>query len=117
MNAQPEDLIKQAYAAFNERNIDEALLTMHPEVMWPKAFEGGHVRGHAEIRDYWTRQWTEINPNVEPISISERLDGALEVEVHQQVKDLQGNSLFDGIVKHIYALQDGLLQKMDIELD
>lgn len=109
MTTELKDLIKKAYAAFNERNIDKALSTMHPDIQWPKAFEGGYVSGHNEIREYWTRQWTEINPNVEPIEINERQNGNLEVEVLQKVKDLQGNSLFDGTVKHIYTLQDGLL--------
>lgn len=116
MTTELKDLIKKAYAAFNERNIDKALSTMHPDIQWPKAFEGGYVSGHNEIREYWTRQWTEINPNVEPIEINERQNGNLEVEVLQKVKDLQGNSLLDGTVKHIYTLQDGLLRKMDIEL-
>lgn len=112
-----KDLIKKAYTAFNERDIDKALSTMHPDIQWPKAFEGGYVSGHNEIREYWTRQWTEINPKVEPIKINERQNGNLEVEVLQKVKDLQGNSLFDGTVKHIYTLQDGLLRKMDIEVE
>ena len=116
MTTELKDLIKKAYSAFNKRDIDMALSTMHPEIQWPKAFEGGYVSGHNEIREYWTRQWTEINPNVEPIEINERTNGSLEVKVHQKVKDLQGNSLFDGTVKHIYTLQDNLLRRMDIEL-
>ena len=116
MTTELKDLIKKAYTAFNERDIDKALSTMHPDIQWPKAFEGGYVSGHNEIREYWTRQWTEINPNVEPIEINERQNGNLEVEVLQKVKDLQGNSLFDGKVKHIYTLQNNLLRKMDIEL-
>jgi hypothetical protein len=116
MATQFEDLIKKAYSAFNERDIDKALKVMHRHVQWPKAFEGGYISGHNEIRAYWTRQWREINPNVEPIGINERENGLFEVEVHQKVKDLEGNSLFDGTVKHIYTLQDGLLRKMDIEL-
>ena len=83
---------------------------------WPKAFEGGYVSGHDEIRAYWTRQWKEINPHVEPVGFNERQDGTLEISVQQLVKDLQGNQLFDGIVKHIYTVQDGLLRRMDIEL-
>jgi hypothetical protein len=67
MASHNEDLIKKAYAAFNARDINKALSTIHPEVEWPKAFEGGYVRGHDEIRAYWTRQWTEINPDVQPI--------------------------------------------------
>jgi hypothetical protein len=110
-----EALIRKAYAAFNARDIDKALSTMHPEVQWPKAFEGGYADGQNEIREYWTRQWTEINPNVEPVAINERQNDTLEVIVHQKVKDLDGNMIFDGIVKHIYTLQDGLLRRMDIE--
>lgn len=111
-----KDLIKKAYSAFNSRDIDTALSTFHSDVQWPKAFEGGYVNGHDEIRKYWTRQWSEINPSVEPIGFNERENGTLEVTVHQIVKDLQGSLMFDGVVKHIYTMQDDLLQRMDIEL-
>jgi len=39
----------------------------------------------------------------------------VEVEVDQLVKDLEGNILFDGKVKHVYVIAGGLLQQMDIE--
>ena len=109
-------LIKKAYTAFNERNIDNALSTMQPDVQWSKAWEGGYISGHDEIREYWTRQWTQINPKVEPVAFSEREKGSLEVLVKQLVKDLQGELLFDGTVKHVYTFQDGLIKTMDIEL-
>lgn len=111
-----EDTIKKAYSAFNGRNINNALSTMQPDVQWSKAWEGGYISGHDEIKQYWTRQWTEINPNVEPVGFNERENGSLEVKVHQNVKDLQGNLMFDGFVKHIYTFQDGLIKTMDIEL-
>jgi hypothetical protein len=117
MDIQIQNLVKKAYLAFNSRDIDTALSTFHPEVQWPKAFEGGYVSGYDEIRTYWTRQWLEIDPNVEPVRFNERENGTLEVAVHQVVKDLQGNLMFDGRVKHVYTLQDGLLRRMDIELE
>ena len=116
MATQFSDLIKKAYAAFNERNIEKALSTMQPGVQWSKAWEGGYISGHDEIRQYWTRQWKEINPSVEPIGFTERPDGSLEVQFHQRVKDLQGNSMFDGTVKHIYTFENSLIKTMDIEL-
>ena len=116
MDVQLHNLVKKAYSAFNARDIDTALSTFHPEVQWPKAFEGGYVSGHDEIRKYWIRQWSEINPNVEPIGFNERQNGSLEVTVHQTIKDLQGKLLFNGVVKHIYRIQDDLLQRMHIEL-
>jgi hypothetical protein len=117
MEKQIQDLFQKAYSAFNARDIDTALSTMHPDVEWPKAFEGGYVTGHNEIRKYWTRQWTEINPRVEPVAFNKRQNGTFEIAVHQIVKDLQGNLMFDGTVKHIYTLQDQfVLRRMDIEL-
>ena len=112
---QYQDSIEKAYAAFNARDIEKALSVMQLNVQWSKAWEGGYISGHDEIREYWTRQWTEINPSVEPIGFSERKNGSVEVEVHQKVKDLQGNSMFDGTVKHIYTFEDGLIKTMDIE--
>ena len=111
-----ENTIKKAYSAFNERNIDNALSTMQPDVQWSKAWECGYISGHDEIKQYWIRQQTEINPKVEPTGFEERENGSLEVKVHQNVKDLQGNLMFDGLVKHIYTFQDGLIKTMDIEL-
>lgn len=110
-----QELIKNAYTGFNTRNIDAVLSIMHQDIHWPKAFEGGYVIGHDAVKDYWIRQWSEIDPKVEPVAITERPDGKIEVEVNQLVKDLEGNILFDGKVKHVYVITDGLLQQMDIE--
>ena len=110
-----EVLIKKAYAGFNSREIDAVLSIMHQDIHWPKAFEGGYVIGHEAVRDYWTRQWSEINPKVEPAAITERPDGKVEVDVDQLVKDLDGNILFEGKVKHVYVINNDLLQQMDIE--
>jgi hypothetical protein len=111
-----EDLIKKAYTAFNDRDIDKALSTMQPDIQWSKAWEGGYISGHDEIKAYWTRQWKEINPNVEPVGFTERPNGSLQVEVHQRVKDLEGNPMFDGRVNHVYTFEAGLIKTMDIEL-
>jgi len=46
----PNTLITKAYKAFNDRNIDTALTTMHANVKWPKAWEGDFARGHNEVR-------------------------------------------------------------------
>lgn len=116
MTTSYDDIIRKAYAAFNDRNIDTALSTMQTDVLWSKAWEGGYISGHDEIRQYWTRQWKEINPNVQPTGFTERQNGTLQVNVHQKVKDLEGNSIFDGMVKHIYTFEDGLIKTMDIEL-
>jgi hypothetical protein len=107
-------LITRAYSAFNTRDIDAALALMTEDVSWPKASEGGKVTGKAAIRDYWTRQWSQFNPHVEPTAITQRDSNTAEVRVHQLVKSLAGETLFDGEVIHIHTLHDGLIQSMDL---
>ncbi len=34
--------------------------------------------------------------------------------MHQVVKTLEGAMLFDGEVRHIFTLKDGLIQRMDL---
>src|SRR6476646_1828515 len=79
------ELLRAAYAAFNARDIDAALALMTPDVAWPKAFKGGFVRGTEEVRAYWTEQWSEINPHVEPGAFYPEDAGRILVDVHQVV--------------------------------
>ncbi|RZJ71830.1 nuclear transport factor 2 family protein [Flavobacterium sp.] len=109
-----ESLIQKAYENFNARNIPQILETMTPDVHWPKAFEGDFVTGKEQVSQYWTRQWSEINPIVIPTKITENPDGSFLVEIHQTVKDLRGEILFDGTVFHTYFFENGLIQKMEI---
>ena len=88
---------------------------MSEDVDWPNGWEGGRERGHAAVRVYWTRQWAEVDPHVEPVSIAIRPDGRVAVEVHQVVRDLRGDVLVDGRVLHVYETRDGVVVRMDIE--
>ena len=108
------ELLKRAYAAFNARDLDGALRTMRPDVIWPNGMEGGVVHGHDGVRAYWTRQWGMINPHVDPVGFHEEKTGAIAVSVHQVVRDLSGQVLLDRMVEHVYTLKDGLIQSMDI---
>ena len=108
-------LIAQAYSAFNDRDIDSALALMSESVRWPKASEGGRVVGKEEIRAYWTRQWKEFDPHVEPIEVIDREGGRADVRVHQLVKSLDGDVLSDTEVWHVYTIAEGLIERMDIK--
>ena len=110
-----QTLIAQAYSAFNHRDIDSALALMSENVSWPKASEGGRVVGKEEIRAYWTRQWQEFDPHVEPIEVIDRKGGKTDVKVHQLVKSLGGDVLSDSEVWHVYTIANGLIQRMDLK--
>ena len=114
MSEQDKQLIEAAYKYFNARDIDQVCVLLHPDVHWPNGWEGGYVEGHAGVSDYWTRQWKELDPTVQPIVFTEMENGQIEVEVHQVVNDLTGHLLADIIVKHIYTLENGLIKSMEI---
>jgi ketosteroid isomerase-like protein len=110
-------VIVEAYAAFNRRDAAGALALMSDTVSWPKASEGGRVVGKAAIQDYWTRQWQQFDPHVEPLEVIDREDGRTEVRVHQLVKSLGGEVLSDSEVWHVHTLVDGLIERMDLKDD
>src|SRR5262250_2527718 len=112
--ADAKTLIEQAYSAFNKRDIDGALALMTQDVSWPKASEGGKVVGKEQIRAYWTRQWGEFDPHVEPLAITEEDGRKVRVKVHQRVKNLQGEVLWDGEVLHVFTMNSGLIAAMDL---
>ncbi|WP_158941493.1 nuclear transport factor 2 family protein [Granulicella sp. S190] len=112
--ADTKTLIEQAYAAFNKRDIDGALALMAEDVRWPRASEGGEVVGKKEIRAYWTRQWSEFDPAVKPLEITEEDGGKTHVKVHQLVRSLQGDVLSDSEVLHVFTVKGGHIAAMDI---
>jgi hypothetical protein len=112
--ANTQSLIAQAYSAFNHRDIDSALALMSENVSWPKASEGGRAVGKEEIRAYWTRQWKEFDPHVEPLEVIDHERGITEVKVHLLVKSLGGEVLSDSEVLHVYTIANGLIERMDL---
>jgi hypothetical protein len=108
------ELLTRAYEAFNARDLDGALETMNSDVVWPNGMEGGVVHGHEGVRAYWTRQWGMINPHVDPVEFNQDASGRITVSVHQVVRDLLGKVLVDRMVEHVYTLNNGLIQSMDI---
>lgn len=112
--ADTKTLIEQAYSAFNKRDIDGALALMTEDVSWPKASEGGKVVGKEEIRAYWTRQWGEFDPHVDPLAITAEVGSKVRVTVHQIVRSHQGDVLSDSEVLHVFTMNSGLIAAMDL---
>jgi hypothetical protein len=110
-----EQRLRRAYAGFNDRDVEAVLSLMTPEVDWPNAWEGGRLRGHDAVRDYWTRQWASIDPTVEPLAFTTRPDDRVAVEVRQVVRALDGTPMQEGTVLHVYAFAGDLIERMDVE--
>jgi hypothetical protein len=108
------ELLRAAYAAFNARDIDAALVLMTPDIEWPRAFKGGFVQGPKAICAYWTEQWSEISPHVEPVAFHQEGAGRVLVEVHQVVRDLVGTVLADEHVGHRFTIERDLIRRMEV---
>jgi len=108
-------VLRTLYSAFNARDLETLLASMTPDVDWPNGWEGGRLVGRDEVRDCWLRQWVAIDATVEPMAITERPDGSIEVTVRQIVRDLAGTVLTDREVAHVYTFLGDLVCRMDIE--
>ena len=113
----PQQLLTQLYADFNARNTAAVLAHMTEDVDWPASTEGsGYVTGPAAVGAYWARQWTTLDPHVEPQAFTQDNTGRTIVTVHQVVHDTQGALLVDQVLHRIYTLNhEGLVSRMDIE--
>ena len=109
------ELLQRLYEDFNRRDIAAVLAHLAEDVDWANGMDGGHVHGREAIRDYWTKQWAAIQPQVHPLQITERGDGSTAVEVHQVVRDLEGKLLLDETVRHVFRIEAGLVTRFDIE--
>jgi hypothetical protein len=110
-----EARLRAIYAAFNARDIDAVLATLSPAVDWPNGWEGGRICGHVAVRDYWTRQWAEIAPTVEPLAFTPRDDDRIAVTVAQTIRSLDGTLQDESTVLHVYAFDGDLITAMEIE--
>ena len=51
---------------------------------------------------------------MEPVAFSRGHEGQVVVDVHQVVRDLEGNLLADKTVGHLFRIEDGLIRRFDI---
>ena len=107
-------LLRAACAAFNARDVDAALTLMTLDVAWPRAFKGGFVRGHEQVRAYWKEQWSEIDPHVEPMAFHSEGAEHILVDVHLVVRDLAGAVVADEHVGHRFTFAHGLIQALEV---
>jgi hypothetical protein len=110
----PIDYFQSLYHQFNVRNIENIIGRLDPMVKWANGMEGGYVFGHDGVRNYWARQFTLVNPRVEPVSITAE-GNKVRVMVHQVVHDPAGNLLVDQMVDHVFELEDNKIISFNIQ--
>src|SRR5688500_9320724 len=106
------EMLRHLYNAFNERNIDRAFEVIHPDAVWANRMEGGVVKGHQGIREYWTRQWSYMKWRVRPMSLQMADQEPYVVQAHQIIRDLSGIIVSIRDLQHIFQIEDGLIKTM-----
>lgn len=121
MSTEAIPMIERMYADFNARRIDGVLAVLADDVAWANGMDGGHVHGHEGLRDYWTRQWSMVDPHVEPVAFTRENDDTIVAEVIQTVLDLEGNPLVgqthglkDKAILHVFHLSNGKITRFDL---
>ena len=107
-----ENLIEQAYAAYNRQDTGALLALVGNDVHWPDGQR--HLRGKQELRTYWTRQWAETRTRDEVLEIAAPMANRLTVRVRQIVCTLAGAVISTGTFEHNYLIEDGLIMRLDI---
>jgi nuclear transport factor 2 (NTF2) superfamily protein len=110
------ELLTRLYDRFNARDMEGVLAAMHQGVIWANGMEGGYVHGRDAVRSYWTRQWTMLDPRVDPVEFSTGTEGEIVVDVHQVVRDVNGTRLVDKMVGHVFRIENGLIRRFDISI-
>ena len=110
-----EQYFRKLYDAFNARDLDVALASMHPDVNWPNMIDGGREHGHGAVKAYWEKQFETTDPRVEPQKVTPIGDDQVVLDVHTVVRDKSsGEVIAENDVQHCYTLRDGLIERMDV---
>jgi hypothetical protein len=107
-------LLERSYAALNARSVDAVLATMRPNIDWPDMLANRRIVGLDAVRECWQSQFEVMDPSVTPTGYAEGDDGQVLVDVHQVVRDQQGNVLSEQDGQHAYVFRDGLAAAMDV---
>ncbi|ALN72257.1 hypothetical protein M673_05985 [Aureimonas sp. AU20] len=117
--SQSVETLQRLYERFNARDIDGVVGMLADDVAWANGMDGGYVEGHDGLRAYWTRQWSLIDPHVEPLRFQQVEDGSVLVEVRQTIRDLEGHpveakGLKDKTVGHLFHFTGDKVSRFDI---
>ena len=110
-------LIKQLYEDFNARKVDSILAKLTEDVMWANGMDGGYIHGHKDLRNYWERQWSVLNPQIKPVSFKKTEEDSIFADVLFSGQPMEGQmqEFKDMPAGHIFHVKDGLVSRFDIQ--
>jgi ketosteroid isomerase-like protein len=107
-------VLRRAYEAFNQRDLEAALALMDPDVEWPNVLQATTLQGRDAVRAYWLDQFETIDPRAEPEAFEPLGEDEVVVMVHQVVRDRGGTVLADVRLAHGYVFRGDRVARMAI---
>ncbi len=110
-----QDVLDQAYEAFNARDLAGIRALMHPDVIWPDTLESGPpFIGLEATMAQFAHVFATIVPNIQLIRVLEESADALTVEAQYSVESPDGHIWTDTRATLTYHFRDRLLSGMTI---
>jgi ketosteroid isomerase-like protein len=107
-------LLLRAYLAYNAQDLPRLLALVSEDVDWPDD-AGGRMHGRPALASYWIEQWTRVRVHDHPVAFTQWDDERIAVQVRQVVRSLDGAVRSTGEFIHLHRLDDGRIQRLDIE--
>ena len=115
MRRTDEEIVREAYTAFNDRDIERAVALMDPDVEWPDVVRGGVVRGRDGVRRHWRDVFASADARIELGDLERRPDQSIAADVRQVVTGPDGQTASDDQLVHVFRIDDELITRMDVE--
>jgi hypothetical protein len=96
MRRTDEEIVREAYTAFNDRDIERAVALMDPGVEWRDVFAS--VEARIELGD-----------------LERRPDRSIAADVRQVVTGPDGQTTSDDHLVHVFRIDGELITRMDVE--
>jgi hypothetical protein len=106
------DLLDNAYAAYNRRDVDGLLELLTEDVDWPDG--DARLVGRAAVRRYWLHQFTQTRTHDEPVRFVALSPDRTAVHIDQTVRDRHGRVLSRGTLRYSFTVRGGLISRLDI---
>jgi NAD(P)-dependent dehydrogenase (short-subunit alcohol dehydrogenase family)/ketosteroid isomerase-like protein len=110
----PVEVVRRAYHAFNEHDVEAGVALMDAEVDWPDMSKDGSIHGQAGVREHWRDQFRQADPRIEVRDIAERDHGVVEAQVRQIVRAPDGRKLADQRLVHVFTFAGGRIKRLDV---
>lgn len=112
---QAQTLLTRLFDAYNLDDWAAFSTLVTPDIDWPNQTGDGRLIGHDALKSNWQENRRSIRVEWVPVAFTTLPDGRVQVDINQSVYNAATGQLWsDTLVRHAYALRDGLVAQVDV---